>query len=145
MLCREYSTRLVCCALGISRATLLRKPRAADACAAPRIAVRRLTEAEREAVLVLLRSPRFVERSPGQVVAILLDEGLYLCSESTMYRLLRQSDEVRDRRHQVQHPEYVKPELLATAPNQCWSWDITKLRGPHRGEWYALLVMLDIF
>ncbi len=62
-----------------------------------------------------------------------------------MYRLLRMSDEVRERRRQARHPEYVKPELLATAPNQCWSWDITKLRGPNRGEWYSLLVMLDVF
>ncbi len=62
-----------------------------------------------------------------------------------MYRLLRMSDEVRERRRQARHPEYVKPEFLATAPNQCWSWDINKLRGPNRGEWYSLLVMLDVF
>lgn len=113
--------------------------------AARRIATRRLSDDERREVLVLLHSPRFVDRSPAQIVAVLLDEGRYLCSESTMYRLLREYGEVRERRRQARHPEYHKPELLATGPNQCWSWDITKLRGPHRGEWYALLVMLDIF
>jgi putative transposase len=75
----------------------------------------------------------------------MLDEGRYVCSESTMYRLLRERNEVHERRRQSKHPEYHKPELLATGPSQCWSWDITKLRGPNRGEWFALLVMLDIF
>lgn len=87
----------------------------------------------------------WLARSPGQIVAVLLDEGRYVCSESTMYRLLREHGELRERRRQRRHPEYRKPELLATAPNQCWSWDITKLRGPTPGEWYALLVMLDIY
>jgi putative transposase len=143
----EYPTRLVCIALGVSRATLLRRPKVVPDGDAParRIAVRRLSESERKEVLVLLHSPRFVDRSPGQVVAVLLDEGRYICSESTMYRLLREHNEVRERRRQARHPEYHKPELLARGPNQCWSWDITKLRGPNRGEWYALLVMLDIF
>jgi len=147
-LCAEYPTRLVCIALGVSRATLLRRrPRAvADAeVPAPRVAVRRLTEDERAETLALLHSDRFADRSPGQVVAVLLDEGRYICSESTMYRLLREHGEIRERRRQRRHPKYRKPELLATEANQCWSWDITKLRGPNRGEWYALLVMLDIF
>lgn len=110
-----------------------------------RVAVRRLSEFERAQALVLLHSDQFVDRSPAQMVAVLLDEGRYVCSESTLYRLLREHGEVRERRRQTQHPEYRKPELLATGPNQCWSWDITKLRGPNRGQWYALLVMLDIF
>ncbi|MHB8461015.1 MAG: IS3 family transposase [Vulcanimicrobiaceae bacterium] len=146
-LCAEYPTRLVCLALGVSRATLLRRPQAVDAKFLPvhRVAVRRLSEFECAQALALLHGDRFVDRSPAQVVAVLLDEGRYLCSESTLYRLLREHGEVRERRHQTQHPQYRKPELLATGPNQCWSWDITKLRGPYRGQWYALLVMLDIF
>jgi len=147
ILCDEYQTRLVCIALGVSRATLLRRPTviAESFVAVQRVAVRRVSEDDRSEALVVLHSPRFVDRSPAQIVAILLDEGRYICSESTMYRLLRELGEVRERRRQAQHPEYHKPELLATAPNQCWSWDITKLRGPNRGEWFALLVMLDIF
>ena len=147
ILCQEYPTRLVCVALGVSRATLLRGAKAVTD-AEPntrRVAVRRLTDAEREEVRSLLYSDRFVDRSPGQVVAILLDDKRYVCSESTMYRLLRENGEVLERRRLRRHPEYVKPELLARGPNECWSWDITKLRGPNRGEWYALLVMLDIF
>ncbi len=142
----EYPTRLVCIALGVSRATLLRRARVVgDADLPTRIAVRRLADSEREEALAILHSDRFADRSPGQIVAVLLDEGRYVCSESTMYRLLREHGELRERRRQRRHPEYRKPELLATAPNQCWSWDITKLRGPTRGEWYALLVMLDIY
>lgn len=76
---------------------------------------------------------------------MLLDEGIYLCSVSTRYRLLRSNDEVRERRRIARHPEYQRPELLATGPRQIFSWDITKVRGPHKGEWFALLVMLDIF
>ena len=137
----------MCIALGVSRATLLRRPKVAvDApVIARRVAVRRLSEAERDETLALLHSDRFADRSPGQVVAVLLDEGRYVCSESTMYRLLREHGELRERRRQRRHPKYRKPELLATGPNQCWSWDITKLRGPNRGECYALLAMLDIF
>jgi putative transposase len=100
---------------------------------------------ERVAVLEVLRSPRFVDKSPAQVWATLLDEGTYLCSISTMYRLLREAGEVRERRAQATHPAKVKPELVARAPNQVWSWDVTKLKGPDRGVYYDLFVMLDIY
>jgi hypothetical protein len=96
-------------------------------------------------VLEVLRSPRFVDKAPAQVWAALLDEGRYLCSISTMYRLLRQAGEVRERRAQATHPAKVKPELVATAPDMVWSWDITKLKGPDRGVYYDLFVMLDIY
>jgi putative transposase len=104
-----------------------------------------LTPAERERVLDLLRSNRFVDKSPGHAWAVLIDEGVYLCSISTMYRLLRDAGEVRERRRQATHPARKKPELCAKGPNEIWSWDITKLKGPIKGEYYDLLVMLDVF
>jgi len=104
-----------------------------------------LSPEERETVLETLCSPRFVDRAPAEVVATLLDEGVYHCSERTMYRILAEHAPVRERRNQLRHPEYTKPELVATAPNQVWSWDITKLRGPQKWTWYYLYVLLDIF
>jgi putative transposase len=93
-----------------------------------------------------LNSERFCDLAPAQVWARLLDEdGVYLCSISTMYRLLRERDEVRERRRQARHPAYVKPELAADGPNQVWSWDITKLRGPHKWTWFHLYVILDVY
>ncbi len=112
----------------------------------PRPQPRALTEAERQQVLDLLHEERFVDLSPGEVYAILLDEGRYLCSESTMYRLLRQvHGEVRERRRQAVHPPRVKPELVAHGPNECWSWDITKLAGPAKWTYYYLYSIIDIF
>lgn len=106
---------------------------------------RALTEAERIGVLQLLTSERFVDLPPAQIWARLLDEDAsYVCSISTMYRLLRERDQVRERRRQARHPAHVKPELVATAPNQVWSWDITKLRGPWKWTWYHLYVVLDV-
>ena len=106
---------------------------------------RALSLAERQRVLDLLHSDRFVDRSPNEVYATLLDEGAYLCSIRTMYRILADQQEVRERRDQLCHPNYRKPELLATAPNQVWSWDITKLLGPVKWTYYYLYVILDIF
>jgi putative transposase len=100
---------------------------------------------ERQQVLDLLHSPRFADSSPAQIYATLLDEGRYLCSVRTFYRLLQSQHEVRERRNQLRHPSYQRPELLATAPNQVWSWDITKLRGPLKGCNYSLYVILDIY
>ena len=111
----------------------------------PQIQPRALSEAERVAVLATLHCERFADTAPATVYATLLDEGTYLCSESTMYRLLRQRAEVRERRRQATHPATVKPELVATKPNECWSWDITKLRGPVKWTWFYLYVILDIF
>jgi len=104
-----------------------------------------LSTPERLQVLDVLQAPRFVDLAPAVVHATLLDEGTYLCAPRTMYRLLAAAGAVPERRAQRRHPVYAKPELLATAPNQLWSWDITKLRGPVRGIWYVLYVVLDVF
>ena len=104
-----------------------------------------LTDAERARVLGVLTSERFVDKSVAQAWAILLDEGTYLCSMSTMHRILRASGAAGERRAQATHPARTKPELVATRAGQVWSWDITKLRGPVRGVYYDLYVVLDIF
>ena len=96
-------------------------------------------------MLEMLHSDRFVDQAPATIYATLLDEGRYHCSIRTLYRILAEQAEVRERRNQLRHPVYQKPELLATAPNQVWSWDITKLLGPVRWSYYYLYVILDIF
>ena len=106
---------------------------------------RALSGAEQQAVLAVLHAPRFRDAAPAAVYATLLDEGVYLASERTMYRLLAAVGETRERRDQLVHPPYHKPELLATAPNQVWSWDITKLLGPAKWTYYYLYVLLDIY
>jgi len=143
----EMGLAPACRALGVSRATAYRRrdPRPKGVPRPrPRPALA-LSDAERAAVLDVLHSERFVDRSPAQVYATLLDEGSYLASERTMYRVLGANDEVRERRDQLRHPAYVKPELLATRPNQLWSWDITKLKGPATWSWFHLYVLLDVF
>ena len=118
-----------CAALGLSRASVhRRRTRLTRPPAEP--APRTLSAAERQTVLDLLREPRFADLAPAEVYATLLDEGVYHCSIRTMYRILDDHAEVRERRDQLRHPVYAKPELLAEAPNQVWSWDITKLMGP---------------
>lgn len=145
-LAREVGVAPACQALGVSRATFYRRKRPAPGHQQPRPSpARALCETERERVVEALASPRFVDRSPAEVFATLLDEGQYLCSERTMYRVLAQSQPVRERRNQRQHPQYAKPELVATAPNQVWSWDITKLLGPSKWSYFYLYVLLDIF
>ena len=104
-----------------------------------------LSEGERQIVLTTLHEPRFVDLAPTQVYAQLLEEGRYLCSIRTMYRLLAVNDEVRERRAVASHVVYAKPELLAIRPNEVWSWDITKLKGPVKWTYYYLYVILDIF
>ncbi|MGH3469526.1 MAG: IS3 family transposase [Thermocrispum sp.] len=104
-----------------------------------------LTTTEQAQVLAVLTSERFCDKSVAQTWATLLDEGTYLCSMSTMHRLLRAHGTAGERRRQATHPAKKKPELLATGPGQVWSWDITKLRGPGRGIWFQLYVVLDIF
>jgi putative transposase len=106
---------------------------------------RALTIAERHGVLDVLHGERFVDLAPKAVYATLLDEGRYLCSWRTMYRVLATAAEVRERRQQLRHPAYTKPELLATGPNQVWSWDITKLLGSAKWTYFYLYVILDIF
>jgi putative transposase len=140
-------TRPACRALGAAPATIYRRrrpptPRPPRARAVP---ARALSEAERDAVLAELRSERFVDCSPAQVWATLLDEGTYLASERTMYRLLAAQGEVRERRDQLTHPAYAKPELLAERPNEVYSWDITKLLGPAKWTYFYLYVILDVY
>jgi transposase InsO family protein len=106
---------------------------------------RALSAVERRQVLDTLHEERFWDTAPASVYATLLDEGSYLCSPSTTYRLLRQQGETGDRRRHATHPARVKPELVASGPNQCWSWDITKLAGPAKWTWYYLYVLLDIY
>lgn len=144
---RHLGVRRCCRALEVAPATYYRtqRPVASRPPIARRPSSRALQPAERAAVLDLLYAPRFVDMAPAAVHATLLDEGTYLCAERTMYRVLAAVRGVRERRGQRRHPSYAKPELLATAPNQLWSWDITKLRGPVHGRWYALYVVLDVF
>jgi putative transposase len=135
---------MVCAAVGIARASYYRslKPKHAS----PRkTSPRRLSDDERQVVLAALHEPRFAELAPAEVYATLLDEGRYLCSERTMYRMLAENSEVRERRNQLRHPHYAPPELLATGPNQLWSWDITKLLGPAKWTYYYLYVIIDVF
>lgn len=106
---------------------------------------RTLGPEERLRVLGVLHEERFQDWAPAAIQATLLDEGNYLCSTRTMYRILEQKGENRERRAHAIHPVYQKPELLANAPNQLWSWDITKLRGPEKYSYFQLYVMIDVF
>ena len=142
-------TAAACIALGVSRASVQRRrARLIAPAVIPRPrpkAARALTVPQRQAVLDLLHAPRFADQAPAEVYASLLDEGVYHCSIRTMYRVLDQNHEVRERRNQLRHPVYRKPELLAERPNQVWSWDITKLMGPTKWSYFYLYVILDIF
>ena len=143
-LATAVGTRAACRALFAPRASHYRKRRAAIYPTVIRLrpsSPRALAPAERETVLAHLHGERFQDRSPAAVYATLLDEGEYLCSIRSMYRLLQRRGESRERRAQLTHPPYQKPELLATAPNQLWSWDITKLLGP--AKWTVLLPLRD--
>ena len=144
----EVGTATACQALEVSRASLYRKRQRESEPSVPAARpspARALEPAEREAVLQHLHSERFLDKAPSEVYATLLDEGAYVCSIRTMYRILDQHQEVRERRNQLSRPNYQKPELLATAPNQVWSWDITKLLGPVKWTYFYLYVILDIF
>jgi putative transposase len=134
-----------CDALAIPRATYYRWLRPKAEPKRRPTPPRALRPKERRVVRELLNSEEFVDQAPAQVYASLLDRGTYLCSVRTMYRILAQHGEVKERRDQLRHPEYTKPELLATGPNQVWSWDITKLLGPAKWTYYHLYVIIDIF
>jgi putative transposase len=135
-----------CAAFGVALATYYRHRAPMRGPRAPRRAPpRRLADAERRRVLDVLHEPRFVDLAPAQVFATLLEQGRYLCSVRTMHRILAENSEVRERRDQLRHPAYAKPELLATGPNQLWSWDITKMLGPAKWTYYYLYVILDVF
>jgi len=145
-LAREIGkTAPACEALGVSRATLYRRRSQGVQERRPRPKPpRALDSTERQSVLCELHSLRFMDKAPAQVWAILLDEDKYYCSIRTMYRVLAEQDEVRERRNQLRHPNYQKPELLAKAPNEVWSWDITRLLGPAKWTYYYLYVILYI-
>ncbi len=141
------SLKRACELIGANRSTIQRRrqpPKLGPP--APRPAPpNKLTEPERQRILAVLRSEEYCDLAPAQVWARLLDDGIYLCSIRTMYRLLAIAGENRERRRQRTHPARKRPELIATAPNQVWSWDITKLAGPERGVYYELFVIIDIF
>lgn len=142
----ELGVRATCAAFGVPRASYYRK-RAPVLGPRPRRAspARRLCDAERGAVLAVLHEPRFVDLAPAQVHATLLEEGRYLCSLRTMHRVLAENAETRERRDQLRHPSYTRPQLMATRPNELWSWDITKLLGPAKWTYFYMYVVLDVF
>jgi putative transposase len=140
--------RRACATLGIPRPTIQRHrhPAVLEApVSRARRSPRRLSAAERQHVLDIIHAERFVDKTVREIYATLLDEGEYVCSISTMYRVLREAGETRERRGLATHPAWVKPELAATAPNQVWSWDITKILGPQKWTYYYLYVILDVF
>ena len=138
-------TAPACAAVGVSRASVYRQRQPAPPRAVRPVSARALAPAERQIVLETLHAARFLDQAPAQVHAALLDEGVYLCSPRTMYRILDGAHELKERRNQVCRPHYVKPELLATQPNELWSWDITKLLGPAKWTYFYLYVILDVF
>jgi putative transposase len=144
---RHINTLLLCQALEIPRASFYRHqaPNTTAAVVTRQRPEHALSAAEQNMVLAILHTPRFVDLAPPQVYAQLLEEGHYLCSIRTMYRLLAADHEVRERRAVASRVVYTKPELLATKPNEVWSWDITKLKGPVKWTYYYLYVILDIF
>jgi putative transposase len=150
-LSREMSVADACNGMGFPRSTFYRLissspfQKSAEASRSTRASSRGLAKVEREQVREILNSEQFMDCTPYVVYATLLDEGKYLCSISTMYRILRAHDEVRERRNQRKVPTYKKPELLATKPNELWSWDISWLRGPVHGKYYYIYVILDVF
>ena len=136
---------MACVMLAVARATYYRSLRPRILPPARPTPPRALGPGERQAVLDVLHEPRFVDLAPVEVYATLLDESRYLCSERTMYRILAANQEVRERRDQLRHQNHPRPELLATRPNELWSWDITKLLGPQKWTYFYLYVILDVF
>jgi putative transposase len=152
MLAPRIGTRAACAAAGVAQASWYRRhrvspvpPRRPPVPHCDRVQPRALAPAERAVILAALHADRFADAAPAEVWATLLDEGTYLGSLSTFYRLLRQAGESRERRPQATHPAVVKPELIAAGPDQVWSWDITKLHGPAKWTYYYLYVILDIY
>ena len=148
-LAEDVGTKAACAALDVPRATIYRRRAARQApCTLPRArraSKRALTQDERREVIAELDAKHHADLAVPQVYAQLLDQGRYLCSARTMYRILQEQHGVRERRDQLRHPNYKKPELLATGPNQVWSWDITKLLGPQKWTYFHLYVVMDIF
>ncbi len=150
-LAAQVGCQAACEALGVARTSFYRSQAPAPAvvaAAAPPVKApppRALAPTEKAQVLAVLNSERFQDQPVREVYATLLDEGTYLCAWRTMYRILGERQEVRERRNVLTHPAYAKPELLATGPNRLWSWDITKLRGPAPWSYFYLYVILDVF
>ena len=147
-LAHNVHVKKACKALGIPRASYYYYQQCKKDLSCKRVSLTpplALSEQEQQAVLDILHSERFLDKAPHEIYATLLDEGAYLCSTRTMYRILKKHGEVRERRNQLLRPNYQKPELLATASNQIWSWDITKLKGPAKWTYFYLYVILDIF
>jgi len=142
---QSLGVQAACSVLSVARSSLYRARRPRSVRSRPKSSPRAFSQAEKIKVRQELNSARFQDRAPREVYATLMDEGQYLCSWRSMYRILAENDEVRERRNQLRHPNYVKPELLATGPNQLWSWDITKLLGPTKWTYYYLYVILDVF
>lgn len=134
-----------CQALDVPRSSLYHSRQPVQPASKPGRSPRALSQAEKAAVHQILNNERFQDQAPREIYATLLDEGEYVCSWRTMYRILEEHAEVRERRDQLRHPNYAKPELLATKPNELWSWDITKLLGPAKWTYYYLYVLLDVF
>jgi len=148
-LAKEVNVQQACTALAVPRASFYRWQDRQDMGASikklrpvPPLA---LSKEEGKAILDILHSDRFVDQPPQEIYNTLLDENKYLCSVRTMYRILEKHEEVKERRNQLTHPHYQKPELLASAPNQLWSWDITKLKGPAKWTYFYLYVIIDVF
>ena len=142
---KSVGVQAACAALIVPRSSLYRARVPQAVRSRPKISARALSQVEKIKVRQELNSERFQDRSPREVYATLMDEGRYLCSWRSMYRILDENQEVRERRDQLRHPNYVKPELLATAPNQLWSWDITKLWGPSKWTYFYLYAILDVY
>lgn len=146
-LAAHTTTRAACDALGVAPATYYRRQRPAP----PRRygprkpSPRRIPDVERQRIRDELNSEPFMDKAPGQVVAILGEQGRCIGSERTMYRVLHEVEQVRERRERREHPKHAIPRLVARAPNEVWTWDITKLRGEQKGIYYALYLVLDLF
>ncbi len=134
-----------CASLELARSTYYRTKTGQEDREEERRSHRRLSDLERQRVLDTMVSERFCDQSVRQVWAELVDEETYLCSVRTMYRILKENKAVRERRNQLRHPEYRRPELLATGPNQLWSWDITKLKGPRKWSYFYLYDIMDVY
>jgi len=137
-------TRAAAVLVGVPRATATRRPRT-PAVTQTRVPANKLSDGERAEVLAVVNSPRFVDLPPIQIYAHLLDEGVYLGSISTIYRILAANLQVKERRRLARHPARAIPELVATGPGQVFSWDITKLAGPVKGKYFDAYVMIDIY
>lgn len=142
---RALGVTTSCAMLGVPRASYYRALEPSKPTKKRAASRRALSSDERQQVLDVLHEPRFVDVAPAEVYATLLDEKRYLCSERSMYRILAANAEVRERRNQLRHANHPRPELLATQPNELWSWDITKLLGPQKWTYFYLYVILDVF